>query len=62
MCHAAVIASRVKSRQFAGFSIRLCVSFTTIIAAEITGRSCHAIDLMPQYVGGGAGLRRRSPA
>jgi len=23
---------------------------TTIIAAEITGRSCHAIELMPQYV------------
>jgi DNA modification methylase len=25
-------------------------SGTTIIAAEITGRSCHAIELMPQYV------------
>ena len=27
-----------------------CGSGTTIIAAEITGRSCHAIELMPQYV------------
>jgi DNA modification methylase len=25
-------------------------SGTTIIAAEITGRSCHAVELMPQYV------------
>jgi DNA modification methylase len=25
-------------------------SGTTIIAAEITGRSCHAIELLPQYV------------
>jgi DNA modification methylase len=25
-------------------------SGTTIIAAEITGRACHAIELMPQYV------------
>jgi len=25
-------------------------SGTTIVAAEITGRSCHAIELMPQYV------------
>ena len=25
-------------------------SGTTIIAAEITGRSCHAIELMPQYI------------
>jgi DNA modification methylase len=25
-------------------------SGTTIIAAEITGRSCHAIELMGQYV------------
>ena len=25
-------------------------SGTTIIAAEVTGRSCHAIELMPQYV------------
>jgi len=25
-------------------------SGTTIIAAEITGRSCHAIELSPQYV------------
>ena len=25
-------------------------SGTTIIAAEITGRFCHAIELMPQYV------------
>jgi len=24
-------------------------SGTTIIAAEITGRSCHAIELLPQY-------------
>jgi hypothetical protein len=28
----------------------ICCSGTTIIAAEITGRSCHAIELMPQYV------------
>jgi DNA modification methylase len=27
-----------------------CGSGTTIIAAEITGRTCHAIELMPQYV------------
>ena len=27
-----------------------CGSGTTIIAAEITGRSCHAIELIPQYV------------
>jgi DNA modification methylase len=27
-----------------------CGSGTTIIAAEITGRSCHAIELLPQYV------------
>jgi DNA modification methylase len=27
-----------------------CGSGTTIIASEITGRSCHAIELMPQYV------------
>ena len=27
-----------------------CGSGTTIIAAEITGRACHAIELMPQYV------------
>jgi DNA modification methylase len=27
-----------------------CGSGTTIIAAEITGRSCHAVELMPQYV------------
>lgn len=27
-----------------------CGSGTTIIAAEITGRFCHAIELMPQYV------------
>ena len=25
-------------------------SGTTIIAAEITGRICHAIELMPEYV------------
>jgi DNA modification methylase len=25
-------------------------SGTTVIAAEITGRSCHAIELLPQYV------------
>jgi DNA modification methylase len=25
-------------------------SGTTIIAAEVTGRSCHAVELMPQYV------------
>ena len=25
-------------------------SGTTIMAAEITGRSCHAIELIPQYV------------
>ncbi len=25
-------------------------SGTTIIAAEITGRSCHAVELLPQYV------------
>jgi hypothetical protein len=25
-------------------------SGTKIIAAEITGRSCHAIELLPQYV------------
>ena len=25
-------------------------SGTTIIAAEMTGRSCHAIELLPQYV------------
>ena len=25
-------------------------SGTTIIAAEVTGRSCHAIELLPQYV------------
>jgi DNA modification methylase len=27
-----------------------CGSGTTIIAAEITGRACHAIELLPQYV------------
>ena len=27
-----------------------CGSGTSIIAAEITGRSCHALELMPQYV------------
>ena len=27
-----------------------CGSGTAIIAAEITGRSCHAIELLPQYV------------
>jgi DNA modification methylase len=27
-----------------------CGSGTTIIAAEITGRSCHAIELLPQYI------------
>lgn len=27
-----------------------CGSGTTIIAAEISGRGCHAIELMPQYV------------
>ena len=27
-----------------------CGSGTTIIAAEITGRTCHAVELMPQYV------------
>lgn len=27
-----------------------CGSGTTIIAAEITGRACHAIEFMPQYV------------
>ena len=27
-----------------------CGSGTTIIAAEITGRSCHAVELMGQYV------------
>jgi DNA modification methylase len=25
-------------------------SGTTIIAAEITGRACHAMELLPQYV------------
>jgi DNA modification methylase len=27
-----------------------CGSGTTIIAAEITGRTCHAVELLPQYV------------
>jgi DNA modification methylase len=27
-----------------------CGSGTTIIAAEITGRMCHAIELLPQYI------------
>jgi DNA modification methylase len=27
-----------------------CGSGTTIIAAEMTGRSCHAIELSPAYV------------
>ena len=27
-----------------------CGSGTTIIAAEIAGRACHAVELMPQYV------------
>jgi DNA modification methylase len=27
-----------------------CGSGTTIIAAEVTGRACHAMELLPQYV------------
>jgi DNA modification methylase len=39
-----------------------CGSGTTIIAAEMTGRSCHAIELDPAYVDVAVRRWRRSPA
>ena len=39
-----------------------CGSGTTIIAAEMTGRGCHAIELTPAYVDVAVGAGRPSPA
>ena len=40
----------VRSEQGEAQHVPFCGSGTTIIAAEITGRSCYAVELMPLYV------------